>query len=255
MSLELPPVGQIQILNTRGENVLLFPPTSRLYEAQFRKGSLHLRHTKETTWPPVMLETAEQQATLWVCAEIGGKYVAAGMERLRPNQQEKPEGDDPAGFIAGFVEGRDFGPFNGHQFQRGDTIWLWLVAGDSRLNNNFAVRERTDVVALAFPCDGAILWREGEPVTGETETDGGGTGGGTDTGSGGGVPADAIVAELRLMREEFNLMRMGLLELTGELVTIRDHQREGLVGKVAPINLGFVKVPGFTVRLTPPEVK
>ncbi len=156
------PLSEVQIINGPND-VLSFTPTSRITELEFRRGSLHLRHTKETSWPPVMLETAEQQATFWVFAQIDGRWVAAGMERLRPNQQDKPEGEDPTGFIAGFVEGRNFGRFNGHAFQRGDRVGLMVVQGDTRLNTNAPLRERSLVVEMAFPPDGKILWTEGQP--------------------------------------------------------------------------------------------
>jgi hypothetical protein len=157
------PLSEVQVVNGPND-VLSFTPTSRITELEFRRGSLHLRHSKETSWPPVMIETAEQQATFWVLAQIGGQWHAAGMERLRPNQQDKPEGDDPTGFIAGFVEGRNFGAFNGHTFQRGDRVGFMVVQGDTRLNTNAPLRERSLIVEAAFPPDGRILWTEGDPV-------------------------------------------------------------------------------------------
>jgi hypothetical protein len=155
------PLSEVQIINGPVD-VLSFAPTSQITELEFRRGSLHLRHTKETVWPSVMLDTAQQQATFWVFAQIGGQWVAAGMERLRPNQQDKPEGDDPTGFITGFVEGRNFGAFNGHTFQRGDPMGFMVVQGNTRLAQDAPLRERSLVVEMAFPPSGAILWTEGQ---------------------------------------------------------------------------------------------
>jgi hypothetical protein len=157
------PLSNVQIVaNGQPADVLSFTPSSKITELEFRSGSLHLRHTKETVWPSVMLDTAQQHATFWVLAQIDGQWVAAGMERLRPNQQDKPEGPDRSGFIAGFVEGRNFGPFNGHTFQQGERIGLMIVQGDTRLNNNAPLRERSLVVEMAFPPSGEILWEEGQ---------------------------------------------------------------------------------------------
>src|SRR5262245_58949821 len=157
------PLSNVQIIsNGQPADVFSFTPTSRITELEFRSGSLHLRHTKETAWPSVMLDTAQQQATFWVLAQINGQWVAAGMERLRPNQQDKPEGNDPRGFIAGFVEGRNFGPFNGQNFRDGDLMGFMVVQGDTRLNANAPLRERSLVVAMAFPPSGQILWEEGQ---------------------------------------------------------------------------------------------
>ena len=157
------PLSNVQIIsNGQAPDVLSFAPTSKITELEFRPGSLHLRHTKETAWPFVMLDTAQQQATFWVFAQINGQWVAAGLERLRPNQQDKPEGNNPREFIAGFVEGRNFGPFNGHNFRDGDLMGFMVVQGDTRLNANAPLRERSLVVAMAFPPSGQILWEEGQ---------------------------------------------------------------------------------------------
>lgn len=157
------PINEIQIVNNgQPQDVGSFAATSRISELEFRRGSLHIRHTKETVWPSVMIETAQQQATFWILAQIGGQWVAAGMERLRPNQQDKPEGDDPAGFITGFVEGRNFGAFNGHHFNEGDRLGFMVVQGNTRLAQDAPLRERSLVVEMAFPPNGQILWTEGE---------------------------------------------------------------------------------------------
>lgn len=155
------PLHAVAIINGP-DDVLSFAPTSEITELEFRRGSLHLRHTKETTWPSVMIETAQQQATFWILGFIGGQWFAAGMERLRPNQQDKPEGDDPRGFVAGFVEGRNFGAFNGHQFRDGDPIGFMVVQGNTRLALDAPLRERSRVVEMTWPPTGAIVWTEGQ---------------------------------------------------------------------------------------------
>jgi len=143
------PLKDVQILNQT--NVLDFPATSQLTEVGFKPGGIHLRHTKEDVWPPVGFETTTQQATLWILANINNAWVGAGMERIRPGQKDKPEGDNPTQFIANWVEGRPFGPFNNHVFKPGDSIGVLVVAGNSRLAGDFAVRERTNVVEVQVP--------------------------------------------------------------------------------------------------------
>jgi hypothetical protein len=64
---------------------------------------------------------------------------------------------------------------------------------------------------------------------------------------------DPLVAALVSQTNAINDLREGLLALTGEVVTIRKQQREGLVGNVAEMSLGFLQVPAFTVRLKPPD--
>ena len=66
------PLKDVQILNQT--NVLDFPATSEITELGFRRGGLHLRHSKEDVWPPVGFETTTQQATLWILANINNAY-------------------------------------------------------------------------------------------------------------------------------------------------------------------------------------
>lgn len=161
------PINEIQIVNNgQPQDVGSFAATSRISELEFRRGSLHLRHSKENVWSSVKIgdPPVDQQATFWVIGQINGQWVAAGMERIRPYQWDKPEGPDPAGFIAGFVEGRNFGAFNGHTFQPGEHMGFLVVQGDSRLGNNCPLRERSLVVEMAFPPNGQILWTEGDTL-------------------------------------------------------------------------------------------
>lgn len=67
------------------------------------------------------------------------------------------------------------------------------------------------------------------------------------------VPVDdPLVAVLLAMSSEINLLRVGLLALTGGVAEIQAAQQKGLVGNVAAMSLGPFAVPPFTVRLKPP---
>lgn len=162
------PLNTVRILNT-SVNVLDFPATSTITELGFEPGVLHLRHTAEDVWPPVGFETTTQQATLWVIMLEEGGWVAAGVERIRPGQHDKPEGTNPTDFIMHWVEGRPFGPFNGHTFTPGETIGVFVVAGNSRLAGDFAVRERTHVVEVQVPGPGGAMWPPFQWVEGSAD--------------------------------------------------------------------------------------
>jgi hypothetical protein len=166
------PLSEVRILNTP-VNVLDFPATSTITELAWMPGNLHLRHSQETNpaWT-VLFETTTQHATLWVIAvdPTSGEWVAAGVERIRPGQIDKPEGDNPTDFLLHWVEGRPFGPFNNRAFAPGETIGVFLVAGNSRLAGDFHARERTHVVEVAIPpAAGArwppFVWVEGQDLT------------------------------------------------------------------------------------------
>jgi len=47
-----------------------------------------------------------------------------------------------------------WGPMVGHQPQPGEQVGFLVTAGDARNNGNVAVRERSNVVSIAFPSGG-----------------------------------------------------------------------------------------------------
>lgn len=158
------PLDAVQVLGL--VDVFRFPATTRLTEVVLRPGLLHLRYDKQGVWPPVQFETIVQEATVWILARIRGQWVAAGMERLRPNQPDKPEGPDPRQFVTNWVEGRNFGPFNSYSFSKGEPLGVCVVAGVSRLEARFTIEERSNVVVIPFPGVEGIeappfLWEEG----------------------------------------------------------------------------------------------
>lgn len=59
-------------------------------------------------------------------------------------------------------------------------------------------------------------------------------------------------AKLEAIQQQLGELAVLALAQGSVLRELREAQTKGLVGSVAPMNLGFVRVPGFTVRLTPP---
>jgi hypothetical protein len=149
------PIDSIRIINGP-DDVLRFPATAEITELGFRPGGLRIVHTRQGLWPPVDIDGKaspddDQEATLWVILQVNGEWVAAGMERLRPRQTDKPEPNDPTNFISEWVSGRNFGPFNGHTPKTGDPIGFMVVAGSTRLGALFNVRERSKVIEMTYP--------------------------------------------------------------------------------------------------------
>jgi len=162
------PIESIRIINGP-DDVLGFPATAEITELGFRPGGLRIVHTRQGMWPPVDIDRKaspddDQEATLWVILQINGEWVAAGMERLRPRQTDKPEPDDPNGFISEWVSGRNFGPFNGHNPRAGDPVGFMVVAGSTRLGALFNVKERSKVIEMTYPptVGARPVWVEGQ---------------------------------------------------------------------------------------------
>jgi hypothetical protein len=125
------PIDRIQPINGPND-VFTFPATAEISELAFRPGGLRIVHSRQGLWPPVSIDGKasaddDQEATLWVILQIDGNWVGAGMERLRPRQTDKPEPNDPLGFVSEWVSGRNFGPFNGHAIKSGDPIGFMVV--------------------------------------------------------------------------------------------------------------------------------
>jgi hypothetical protein len=140
------PIDRIQPINGPND-VFTFPATAEISELAFRPGGLRIVHSRQGLWPPVHIDGKAtdddaQEATLWVILQIDGNWVGAGMERLRPRQTDKPEPNDPLGFVSEWVSGRNFGPFNGHAIKNGDPIGFMVVAGSTRLGAMFTVKAR-----------------------------------------------------------------------------------------------------------------
>lgn len=150
------PIDKIRVVNGP-DDVFGFPATAEITDLGFRSGGLRIVHTKQGLWPPVDIDNKttspddDQEATLWVILRVNGEWCAAGMERLRPRQTDKPEPNDPRGFVAEWVSGRNFGPFNGHVPQDNDPIGFMVVAGSTRLGALFTVKERSKVIEMTYP--------------------------------------------------------------------------------------------------------
>jgi hypothetical protein len=162
------PIDRIQPINGPND-VFTFPATAEISELAFKPGGLRIVHSRQGLWPPVHIDGKQsaddaQEATLWVILQIDGNWVGAGMERLRPRQTDKPEPNDPLGFVSEWVSGRNFGPFNGHAIKNGDPIGLMVVAGSTRLGAMFTVKERSKVIEMSYPpTGGQPVWVEGQP--------------------------------------------------------------------------------------------
>jgi hypothetical protein len=163
------PIDSIRIINGP-DDVLKFPATAEITELGFRPGGLRIVHTKQGLWAPVDIDGKtsspddDQEATLWVILQINGQWFAAGMERLRPRQTDKPEPNDPMGFIAEWVSGRNFGPFNGFVPRTNDPIGFMVVAGSTRLGALLNVKERSKIIEMTYPpvAGARPVWVEGQ---------------------------------------------------------------------------------------------
>lgn len=155
----LPPFN-LQDVTVLGSNqaCLQFPAVATLDRFALDGASMLLATTGTADWPAVPVDandnTPSQVATLWVFLRIGGQWYATGAERLKASQVNgsKPEGD-PATLI-----GRDWlfdqnrwGVMAGYNPSPGEQVGVMVVSGSTRSDDQTPVRERSNVLMVAWP--------------------------------------------------------------------------------------------------------
>lgn len=170
------PLDQVTVVGSPGR-VLSFRPAASIDRLALVPGALHLEVSHQTAWPAVSIDGGEpvQAATLWVFLQIGGRWYAAGAERLRPGQiagDDKPEDANVNNFIgvSWLYDSGRWGPMAGYTPRAGELVGMMVAAGSSRSDDQAPVQERTKVVAFAWPGAGGSadirpVWTEGDATS------------------------------------------------------------------------------------------
>jgi hypothetical protein len=143
--------GDVEILNS--PDIRDWPITSEIQELGLRRASLHLVHTKQGRWPAVRFGDALQESTLWIFLRIGGRWLGAGVERIRPGQIDKPENAPSHQDDDWFYDQARWREMTTHEPQPGELVGYMVAAGDTRGFGNVAVQERSAIVLVEFPPD------------------------------------------------------------------------------------------------------
>lgn len=159
-------MGAVRVARSSSREVLDFAIVCSFVSFGALHDRIEIRSTCPASWPAFDIGGALQSATLWVFLQDGSRWIAAGAERLRPNQINdwKPQ-PPPALVIASFWEGRNFYEMTGRNPAAGDLVGLMLAAGQSRLGHDVTVRERSNAIVVRWP-DAAggfplsIVWSE-----------------------------------------------------------------------------------------------
>jgi hypothetical protein len=134
--------------------------TTRLDRFGLNPGNMHIEFDKQGTWPSVDIGGGTmQQATLWVLLNINNQWYATAAERLRPNQQNKPEDQLFTKWIGTswlYDSGR-WGPMTGYIPKVGEKVGIMVTQGSERSDGNWLVQERSDVLWIAWPKNGTAV--------------------------------------------------------------------------------------------------
>lgn len=140
-------------------------------------GRMSIRSRGTEGWPLAFPDDPGDGAagTLWLFLNIGGTWFASGAENLRKSQLngDKPEvldpgaGDRISNLVGGgwFTNDKFQNPIAGYNPQPGEAVGLMLTSGMTRLNNLPTIRQRSNVLVIAWPNDSGanpcrVLWDE-----------------------------------------------------------------------------------------------
>ena len=150
-------------------DVFAWPRTSRITAIALGAHSLTIDHSKRGEWPAQPWEDTTQEGTIWLLAQIGGRWYAGAGERLRPGQTTK-DLDVPAGLGRDWFYRPEQEPLHSWSPTTGE-VFGFLVSTPARTEWPDP-HERTDVVLVEYPSL-RVVWREGdavEPPDAEPET-------------------------------------------------------------------------------------
>ena len=136
-------------------DVASWPATATLQVLDLGQNGVHIDFTKKSgpgRWPDYTPPgwTGPLQYTLWIVLNINGRWYASGCIEFWFGLDRN--GGPPAEYAKNwYFDARRWGPMTGHQPAVGEQVGFLVTAGDARNNNGTAIKERSNVVVIAFP--------------------------------------------------------------------------------------------------------
>ena len=143
-----------------------WPITSKLDEVHIRPSGIHVEFSKRmgpNRWPDVRPPgwDGDLQYTLGMCLRIGGKWHCSAVVQFWHGLEES--GGEPWNYaINWFYDPIRWAPMTGHQPAPGETIGIFVCAGDCRNNPKgdlSPAKERTNIVTLPMPGNGGGVFK------------------------------------------------------------------------------------------------
>jgi hypothetical protein len=145
---------QVTILNSPAD-VADWPATATLTALDLRANGAHVEHTKQSSpgsWPDITPPgwSGPLQYTLWIVLNVNGRWYGSGcVEYWRGLDQN---GGPPSQYSQNwYYDPGRWSPMTGHQPVPGELVGFLVTSGDERNNGLTSVRERSQVVTVAFP--------------------------------------------------------------------------------------------------------
>jgi len=143
-----------------------WPITSKLDEVHIRPSGVHVEFSKRdgpNRWPNVRPPgwDGDLQYTLGMCLQIGGKWYCSAVVQFWYGLEES--GGEPWNYALNwFYDPIRWAPMTGHQPAPGETIGMFVCAGDCRNNPKgdlSPAKERTNVVTFPMPGNGGAIFK------------------------------------------------------------------------------------------------
>jgi hypothetical protein len=138
-----------------------WPITTQITGMDFANNGVRVDFSKKSgpgRWPDVVPPGWDGpiQYTLWMVVNIGGRwYTSGGVEYWYGLERQ---GGPPSQFAYNwYYNPQVWGPLANHQPANGEQVGFFVTAGDHRVKNVTAVRERSNVVVLPFPSGGGYF--------------------------------------------------------------------------------------------------
>jgi hypothetical protein len=139
------------IHNSPGD-VARWPVTTSLSRLDLMPSGAHVVFDKQSSWPEVTPPgwAGGLQYTLWIVLNINGQWHASGCIEYWRGLYENG-GPVSQYAMNWYFDPIRWAPMTGHQPAPGEQVGFLVTAGDARNNGPSSVKERSNVVMVAFP--------------------------------------------------------------------------------------------------------
>lgn len=165
-----PGFGLEHVIIVASPDVRQWAVTTQISSFGMAPGNMHLEFAAQATWPSVTIGGTKQQATLWIFLNIQGKWYCTAVERLRPNQQNKPESSLFSNWTGTtwLSSVNRWGVMKGYRPAVGERVGFMVTQGSEwstvasagnlhhriqLFDAHWTVQERSDVLWIAWPAN------------------------------------------------------------------------------------------------------
>ncbi len=140
------------IIHNSPTDVPSWPATASLSRLDLMPSGAHVEFSKQNSWPEVVPPgwSGGIQYTLWIVINVNGQWHASGCIEYWRGLYENG-GPVSQYAMNWYFDPIRWGAMTGHQPAPGEQVGFLVTSGDQRNNGPNSVKERSNVVMVAFP--------------------------------------------------------------------------------------------------------